>query len=111
MFKGYPTSYTAVSGHLACTQVPEGVGMCKHNNVTTGGSQCYFLKQILTSVVFFLSFFFILERLAMAGGTHPLLHDVNIYVAQDCTGLFLMENLLSKKLLKIVNELLIRLIN
>ena len=36
----------------------------------------------------------------MAGGTHPLLHDVNIYVAQDCTGWFFMENLLSKKLLQ-----------
>lgn len=24
-------------------------------------------------------------RLAMAGGSHPLLHGVNIYVAQDCT--------------------------
>lgn len=32
-------------------------------------------------------FGFFLLRLAMAGGTHPLLHDVNIYVAQDCTGL------------------------
>ena len=27
-----------------------------------------------------------LFRLAMAGGSHPLLHGVNIYVAQDCTG-------------------------
>ena len=24
----------------------------------------------------------------MAGGTHPLLHDINVYVAQDCTGLY-----------------------
>ncbi|CAH3129670.1 unnamed protein product [Pocillopora meandrina] len=24
-------------------------------------------------------------RLAMAGGTHPLLHNINVYVAQDCT--------------------------
>ena len=22
----------------------------------------------------------------MAGGTHPLLHNINVYVAQDCTG-------------------------
>ena len=24
----------------------------------------------------------------MAGGTHPLLHDINVYVAQDCTGFY-----------------------
>lgn len=37
-------------------------------------------------VVVFL--FFVFFRLAMAGGTHPLLHDINVYVAQDCTGLY-----------------------
>ena len=47
----------------------------------------------------------------MAGGTHPLLHDVNIYVAQDCTGWFFMENLLPKKFLQSINKLLVRLIN
>ena len=47
----------------------------------------------------------------MAGGTHPLLHDVNIYVAQDCTGWFFMENLLRRKLLQSINKLLVRLIH
>ena len=73
--------------------------------------QCFCPKQILTLVVFSPFFFFILERLAMAGGTHPLLHDVNIYVAQDCTGWFFMENLLPKKFLQSINKLLVRLIN
>ena len=73
--------------------------------------QCFCPKQILTLVVFSPFFFFILERLAMAGGTHPLLHDVNIYVAQDCTGWFFTENLLPKKFLQSINKLLVRLIN
>ena len=28
----------------------------------------------------------------MAGGTHPLLHNINVYVAQDCTGKLQNEN-------------------